>query len=86
MPFMIDDPKESCEKCGKATVSASLIDYVNDIYDGGVVANFRTGPLIPRSMCMQSQHWTSNPFVFKGVVGNTEVEERKHMHAQINTV
>ena len=44
MPFTIDNPKEAHEKCGKTSVSASLMDYVNDIYDGGVVANFRTGP------------------------------------------
>lgn len=54
MPFMIDDPKEARDKCGKTTVSASLMDYVNDIYDGGVLTNFRTGPLTPRSVCMIS--------------------------------
>ena len=51
MPFTIDDPRER-DRSGKTTVSSALLDYVNDIYDGGVVANFRTGPLIPRSVCV----------------------------------
>ena len=51
MPFTIDDPRER-DRSGKTTVSSALMDYVNDIYDGGVVANFRTGPLVPRSVCV----------------------------------
>ena len=44
MPFTIDDPRER-DRSGKQAMSLSLMDYVNDIYDGGVVANFRTGHL-----------------------------------------
>ena len=51
MPFTIDDPRER-DRSGKSTVSSALMDYVNDIYDGGVVANFRTGPLVPLSVCV----------------------------------
>ena len=36
MPFTIDDPRER-DRSGKSTVSSALMDYVNDIYDGGVV-------------------------------------------------
>ena len=51
----IDDPRETREKYGKASVSGSIMDFVNDIYDGGVVANLRTGPLVPSSICRQME-------------------------------
>ena len=45
--FQVEYQKEAREKW---TVSASLTDYVNDIYNGGVVANLRTGPLTLQCM------------------------------------
>ena len=56
MPFSIDDPRESRAKSGNQTTTAFLMDYINDIYDGGIVANFRTGPLVPRSICLISSN------------------------------
>ena len=43
MPFGIDDPRDLIDKKGSATVSAELLDLCNNIYDGGIVANFTHG-------------------------------------------
>lgn len=52
MPFGIDDPRDLKDKKGNATVPVELLDLCNDIYDGGIVANLRTGAIWPRSTCI----------------------------------
>ena len=54
MPFVIDDPRDIKDRSGKVTVPSDLLDLVNDIFDGGIVANLRTGAIRPRSMCIIS--------------------------------
>lgn len=52
MPFGIDDPCDLKDKKENATVPAELLDLCNDIYEGGIVANLRTGAIWPRSTCI----------------------------------
>ena len=54
MPFVIDDPRDIKDRKGNLTVPSDLLDLVNDIFDGGIVANLRTGAVRPRSMCIVS--------------------------------
>lgn len=56
MPFIIDDPRDIKDKKGETTVPSDLLDLVNDIFDGGIVANPRTGAIRPRSLCMISSN------------------------------
>lgn len=53
MPFVIDDPRDIKDrKSSSATVQTDLLNLLNDIFDGGIVANLRTGEIRPRSMCL----------------------------------
>ena len=52
MPFVIDDPRDLKDRRGTTTVPAELLDLANDIFDGGIVANLRTGAIWPRSTCI----------------------------------
>ena len=52
MPFVIDDPRDLKDRKGNTTVPAELLDLANDIFDGGIVANLRTGAIWPRSTCI----------------------------------
>ena len=49
---MIDDPRNMKDRKGTATVPSDLLDLANDIFDGGIVANLRTGAIWPRSTCI----------------------------------
>ena len=42
-PFVIDDPHDIKDRKGVTNVPNDLLDLVNDIFDGGIVANLRTG-------------------------------------------
>lgn len=52
MPFVIDSPRDMKDRKGTATVPSDLLDLANDIFDGGIVANLRTGAIWPRSTCV----------------------------------
>lgn len=52
MPFVIDDPRDLKDRRGSSTVPAELLDLANDIFDGGIVANLRTGAIWPRITCI----------------------------------
>lgn len=52
LPFVIDDPRDLKDRRGSTTVPAELLDLANDIFDGGIVANLRTGAIWPRSTCI----------------------------------
>lgn len=56
MPFVIDDPRDIKDRKGVTTVPSDLLDLVNDIFDGGIVANLRTGAIRPRSLCIISSN------------------------------
>ena len=49
MPFVINDPQDMKDRKRTATVPSDLLDLANDIFDGGIVANLRTGAIWPRS-------------------------------------
>jgi hypothetical protein len=52
MPFAIDDPRDVRDRRGNNTVPSDLLDLINDIFDGGIVANLRLGAIRPRSTCI----------------------------------